>query len=85
MLSKTKSGRAAADADLQLRSEPIVVLAALELEIEEMDGWSEPIDGCRRIADLPANARAYVERLGALLELPIDLVSVGRERSQLAR
>ena len=40
---------------------------------------------CRRLADLPANARAYVNRLREILEVPIELVSVGRERSQLAR
>ena len=57
----------------------------LELEIEELPGWSEPIEDCRRIADLPVNARAYVDRLREVLEVPIDLVSVGRERSQLAR
>jgi adenylosuccinate synthase len=57
----------------------------LQLEIEEMPGWSEPIGECRRIADLPVAARAYVARLAQLLELPIELVSVGRERSQLAR
>jgi adenylosuccinate synthase len=57
----------------------------LELEIEELPGWQEPIEDCRRIADLPATARAYVDRLRDVLEVPIDLVSVGRERSQLAR
>jgi adenylosuccinate synthase len=52
---------------------------------EEMAGWEEPMDGCRRIADLPATARAYVDRLREMLEVPIEMVSVGRERSQLAR
>ena len=59
--------------------------SGLETEIEELAGWSEPIGDCRRIADLPAAARAYVERVRQLLGVPIDLVSVGRERSQLAR
>jgi adenylosuccinate synthase len=57
----------------------------LEVEIEEMPGWSEAIDTCRQIADLPQAARAYVARLGEILAVPIELVSVGRERSQLAR
>lgn len=57
----------------------------LELDVDEMPGWHEPITDCRRIADLPANARAYVERLRELIGVPIELVSVGRERSQLAR
>jgi adenylosuccinate synthase len=57
----------------------------LELQIEEVAGWKEPIGACRRIADLPAAARAYVKRMEALLATPIELVSVGRERTQLAR
>ncbi len=57
----------------------------LEVEREELTGWSEPIGTCRRIADLPATARGYVERLREVIGVPIELVSVGRERSQLAR
>jgi len=56
----------------------------LEVEIEEVPGWDEPIDACRRIADLPKAAREYVDRVKELLGVPIELVSVGRERSQMA-
>jgi adenylosuccinate synthase len=57
----------------------------LTLELEELEGWSEPIGDCRRIADLPMAARRYIARIGELIGVPIELVSVGRERSQLAR
>jgi adenylosuccinate synthase len=57
----------------------------LELETEVLPGWSEPIRTYRRVADLPKAARDYVERVRELLGVPIDLVSVGRERTQLAR
>jgi adenylosuccinate synthase len=57
----------------------------LEPEIEELPGWSEPLHDCRRITDLPSAARSYVDRIRELLGVPIELVSVGRERSQLAR
>jgi adenylosuccinate synthase len=57
----------------------------LATEVEELRGWSEPIGGCRRIGDLPKMARAYVERIGELVGVPIEMVSVGRERSELAR
>jgi adenylosuccinate synthase len=57
----------------------------LETVVEEVEGWSESIEGCRRIADLPQAARHYVLRIEELLGVPIDLVSVGRERDQLAR
>ena len=57
----------------------------LEVEVEELPGWSEPIRGYRSIGELPKAARTYVERVRELLGVPIDLVSVGRERTQLAR
>jgi adenylosuccinate synthase len=59
--------------------------AKLQLEVEELPGWSEPIEDCRRIEDLPPAARRYVARVEELLATPIELVSVGRERSQLIR
>lgn len=58
---------------------------ALQIEVEELAGWTEPLGECRRIADLPEAAKAYVERIRELLAVPIELISVGRERSQLAR
>jgi adenylosuccinate synthase len=57
----------------------------LEVEVETLPGWSEPIEACRRIADLPAAARTYVARVEQLLGVALDLVSVGRERTQLAQ
>jgi adenylosuccinate synthase len=69
--------------------EPVGFSAAgepgLELETEELPGWNEPLGDVRRIEDLPAAARRYVERIEALLEVPVEMVSVGRERGQLAR
>ncbi len=38
----------------------------------------------RRIADLPAAARAFVARIGELTGAPVAAVSVGPERSALA-
>ncbi|MBV8720941.1 MAG: adenylosuccinate synthetase, partial [Candidatus Eremiobacteraeota bacterium] len=57
----------------------------LELELEELDGWLEAIGDCRRIEDLPRAAQHYVRRIETLLGVPVTLVSVGRERAQLAR
>ncbi len=57
----------------------------LALETEEMEGWSEPISECRRIGDLPEAARRYVRRIEELLRVPVAMVSVGREREQLAQ
>ena len=57
----------------------------LELDIEEHEGWSEAIDHVRDVSALPSAAARYVARIQALLGVPVELVSVGRERSQLAR
>ncbi|MHB8148196.1 MAG: adenylosuccinate synthase [Vulcanimicrobiaceae bacterium] len=57
----------------------------LELETEEHEGWSETIDDIRKISALPPAAARYVERIESLLGVPVELVSVGRERLQLAR
>jgi adenylosuccinate synthase len=59
--------------------------ADLEVEVEEFEGWSEPIGDARRMDELPAAARRYVGRIEEILGVPVELVSVGRERSQLVR
>lgn len=57
----------------------------LELVVEEHEGWSEDIGSVRTIAGLPPAAKRYVERIAEILRTPVELVSVGRERSELAR
>jgi adenylosuccinate synthase len=49
---------------------------------EEYAGWSADLSGCRTMAELPATCRVYVERLEALIGVPIELVSVGPGREQ---
>jgi adenylosuccinate synthase len=58
--------------------------ADLLVDVEEHPGWPDDIRGVRRIADLPAAARAFVERLAGLTGVPVAAVSVGPERSALA-
>jgi len=48
----------------------------------EMPGWMSDTTNVRKYGDLPANARAYVEKLQELLGCPINLVSVGSARDQ---
>ena len=47
---------------------------------ETMPGWSEDITACRTLEDLPANARAYVERLEELAGCRISAIGVGPDR-----
>jgi adenylosuccinate synthase len=49
---------------------------------ERHAGWSEDLTGCRRYSDLPAAARAYVERVEALVGVPVELISVGPDRDE---
>jgi len=49
---------------------------------EEHPGWKENTVGITRYEDLPANACTYLERLQALLGVPITIVSTGPERDQ---
>jgi len=58
--------------------------ADLRVDVEEHDGWTDDIRGVRRIAGLPAAARAFVDRLAAVTGVPVAAVSVGPERSALA-
>lgn len=56
--------------------------AACEPIYEEMPGWKEPTVGAKSMKDLPAAARAYVERIEALVGVPIDMVSTGPDREE---
>jgi adenylosuccinate synthase len=49
---------------------------------ETLPGWGKDISGCRKLADLPAAARKYVDRLSQLHGLPVKIVSVGPDREQ---
>jgi adenylosuccinate synthase len=63
-------------ADLQLleHAEPVY---------ETMRGWHQSTQDARKLEDLPAAARAYLDRLEALCETPIAYVSVGTRRDQI--
>ena len=63
-------------ADLQLleHAEPVY---------ETMPGWNQSTQDARKLEDLPAAARAYLDRLEALCETPIAYVSVGTRRDQI--
>ena len=50
---------------------------------ESLPGWQKPTGDVRRLADLPAQARAYLDRLQDLSHAPIKYVSVGTRREQI--
>ena len=47
-----------------------------------LSGWEEDITQARSMAALPVNARIYLEAIQDLLELPVKIVSVGKQRHQ---
>jgi len=49
---------------------------------ETLPGWSESTVGVKTFEALPANARAYLERIEALAGVPIAMVSTGPDRTE---
>ncbi|AOB30744.1 adenylosuccinate synthetase [Bordetella sp. H567] len=59
-----------------------VEVAKAEAVFEELPGWSESTVGITEYEKLPAAARAYLERVAQVCEVPIDLVSTGPDRTE---
>ena len=49
---------------------------------ETLTGWTEEISGCRRYEELPDAARAYVDRVEALVDVPVEIISIGPGRDE---
>lgn len=56
--------------------------ARCEPVLEVLPGWRESTAGVTRLEDLPANARAYVERIEELLGVKVAILSTGPDRQQ---
>ena len=52
---------------------------------EHLNGWEEEISYARTLADLPANARRYVDFVSEIIGIPIQLISVGPGRDQVIK
>ena len=52
-------------------------------DYEEMPGWAQDLGGCRTMDELPAPARAYVDRIAEVTGVPVALVGVGPGRDQV--
>ena len=73
----------------RLNGQPIDLLpmgadevADCEPVLETLPGWSESTAGVTAHDALPAAARAYLARIEALCEIPIDIISTGPERGE---
>ncbi len=54
----------------------------LEPVYETYKGWKSDISGAKSLNDLPANAKAYLNKLEELVGIPIKIISVGPDREQ---
>jgi adenylosuccinate synthase len=57
-------------------------LATVEPIYETLPGWDEDLTGIEERADLPSAARRYLERIEELVGVPIEIISIGPERTQ---
>lgn len=57
-------------------------VTACEPILETMPGWSETTYGANTYEALPVAAQAYLTRIEALCEIPIDIISTGPERTE---
>jgi len=58
-------------------------LEGVEVVYEELPGWTEDISKAEKWSDLPVNCQKYIERLEALIGVPIEFVGVGASRTAL--
>ncbi|MGH7128858.1 MAG: adenylosuccinate synthetase, partial [Planctomycetaceae bacterium] len=47
-----------------------------------LPGWKTDITGLRKLSDLPANTRGYIDAIAELLAAPVQILSVGPDREQ---
>lgn len=60
----------------------ISILNGCEPVYEELPGWKQDISNIRSFDEFPSQAKDYLKRCSDLVETPIELVSVGPERTQ---
>jgi adenylosuccinate synthase len=67
-----------------LSEPPLFVDAFADVEpiYEEYPGWKASTVGITDYGQLPTNARRYLERLGELVGVPVDIISTGPDRAE---
>ncbi len=57
-------------------------LAQVQPIYRTLPGWKTDISHIRKVADLPPNARRYVDTIAELLKTRVEIISVGPDREQ---
>ena len=67
-----------------LDAPPILIgrYADCEPVYEELPGWKTSTVGITELDELPAAAKAYLERLEEILKVPVDMISTGPDRDE---
>ncbi len=60
-------------------------LGGVEPVYETLPGWRKSTSEVRSLEELPAEARAYLDRIEELTGIPVEYVSVGTRRRQIIR
>lgn len=60
----------------------LVDLADAKPIYRTLPGWQQDISHVRKLADLPTQARQYLDVVSQLVEVPVEIVSVGADRQQ---
>ena len=61
----------------------VATLDRITPRYEWLEGWQRSTADARRLEDLPAEARRYLDRMQELIETPVTYVSVGTRRDQI--
>jgi adenylosuccinate synthase len=61
----------------------VTLLEQCDPVYEWFDGWKQSTANARKIGDLPAAARTYLDRIEELSETRVSYVSVGTRRDQI--
>jgi adenylosuccinate synthase len=59
------------------------VMSRVEPVYEELPGWRCPTHAARRLTDLPVEARTFLRRIEEIVGVPIAMIGVGPERSDV--
>ena len=49
----------------------------------ELEGWKEDITSVKSYKELPMQAKRYIEKIEELIKVPVSMISIGPERSQI--
>jgi adenylosuccinate synthase len=58
------------------------LFAKAKPEYLTLKGWDKDLTKCKKYKELPKNTKEYLEAISDLLAVPIEILSVGKERSQ---